>query len=322
MGYGMYSQQAHEAITRQRAGRSQEQVFPHQRCHPLMSPLGVHLRECRDSEAHPSSLGIIFALDVSGSMGRVPHRMATVTLPRFMGATDRARIRDAQVMFMAVGHAGGDDAPLQVGQFESTASLIDQWLTSMFLEGGGAGGNESYELAMYFVARHVEMDCVSQRGQRGFMFITGDEPPNPAVSRAQVQRLIGDDIPADIPIRDMLTELQRTVEPFFLIPSSDTALAIERPWRDLLGDRVIVMGDPDDTADVAAGLIALLQGTASSLDDLIRRQIQGGMTQQQATRVGRALLPFAASIGRDGAPEVSNGALSLPVHDAPSGLQR
>ena len=71
-----------------------------------------------------------------------------------------------------------------------------------------------------------------------------------------------------------------------------------------------------------AGLIALLQGTASSLDDLIRRQIQGGMPRQQATRIGRALLPFAASIGRDGAPEVSNGALSLPVHDAPSGLQR
>ena len=322
MGYGRYSQQAHEAITRPRSQTPRAQVFRQQRCHPLMNPKGVHLRECRDSESHPASLGIIFAMDVSGSMGEIPHRMATDTLPRFMGATERARIRDAQLMFMAVGHAGGDEAALQVGQFESTASLIDRWLTSMYLEGGGGTGNESYELAMYFVARHVALDSVSQRGQRGFMFITGDAPPNPAVSHAQVHQLIGDELAADIPIRQLLTELQQLVEPFFLIPDPEVALSIERSWRDLLGDRVVVMGHPDDTADVAAGLIALLQGTASSLDDLIRRHIEAGMPHEQAARIGRALLGFASSIGRDNAPEVSNGAVTLPVHDAPSGLLR
>ena len=29
---------------------------------------------------------------------------------------------------------------LQVGQFESTAELMDQWLTWTYLEGGGGGG--------------------------------------------------------------------------------------------------------------------------------------------------------------------------------------
>ncbi|MCL2777272.1 MAG: hypothetical protein FWD73_04645 [Polyangiaceae bacterium] len=34
---------------------------------------------------------------------------------------------------MAVGDATSDEAPLQVGQFETTAELMDQWLTWTFL---------------------------------------------------------------------------------------------------------------------------------------------------------------------------------------------
>src|SRR5690606_11730019 len=156
----------------------------------------------RDSEAHPASVGVIFALDVSGSMGEIPAKLATQTLPTFMKAMLDAGVPDPQVLFMGIGFAGqgGDRAPLQVGQFESTESLMDQWLTNLYLEGGGGGGNESYELAMYFAARHTAMDCVEKRGRRGYLFMTGDEPPNPVVSREQVKRLIGDDLAADIPI--------------------------------------------------------------------------------------------------------------------------
>lgn len=35
------------------------------------------IRECRDSEEHPESLPIIIALDVTGSMGMVPHSLIT-----------------------------------------------------------------------------------------------------------------------------------------------------------------------------------------------------------------------------------------------------
>ncbi|MEL6345839.1 MAG: VWA domain-containing protein [Myxococcota bacterium] len=322
MGYGRYSHEAHVAMTAARRERPQETVFVRRKCHPLMDPLGVTFRESRDSDEHPESLGIIFALDVSGSMGEIPHEMATVTLPRFMDALQTARINSPQVMFMAVGFAGEDSAPLQVGQFESSAALIDQWLTSMYLEGGGAGGNESYELAMYFAARHVRMDCVTERGQRGFLFITGDEPPTPAVSRHHVARLIGDTLTADIPIRDIIVEVQRTLEPFFLIPDDDVAPSVERAWRDLLGDRVVRMGHPDDTGDVAAGLISLLQGVSASLDALVGRLIRDGMRRQRAARIGRALQPFAASIGRDSAPNTISGATALPTRSAPSGMER
>ncbi len=322
MGYGRYSHAAHVAMTaaRQAPQPRRQPVFSRRGCHPLMDPRGVGLRESRDSADHPESLGVIFALDVSGSMGDIPRRMATHTLPRFMAALGQARVTDPQVMFMAVGCAIGDAAPLQVGQFESTEALIDQWLTSMYLEGGGGGGNESYELALYFAARHTALDCVERRGQRGFLFITGDEPPNPAVSRRQVGQLIGDTLPDDLPIRVIIEEVQRTYEPFFLIPTPSPQ--ITRAWRDLLGDRVVEMDHPDDTGDVAAGLISLMQGVAPTLDAYIGRLIQEGMAPPQAARIGKALQPFAASIGRDGAPNRVVASAALPTRSAPSGHAR
>ncbi len=320
MGYGMYSHAAHLALTEKRETKATE-VFTQRRCHPLMDPHGVVVRESRDSDEHPESLAVMFALDVSGSMGDIPKRMATTTLPRFMQALQRARVESPQLCFVAVGNAISDAAPLQVGQFESTEGLIDQWLTAMYLEGGGAGGNESYELAMLFAARHTRLDCVEKRGRRGYLFLTGDEPPNLAVSREQVKRVIGVDLAHDLPIRDLIVDLLRTWEPFFLVPGADRARDIERPWRDLLGDRVVVMGDDDDTCAVAAGLVSLLEGAVDGLDGLVGLMTADGFSREAAARVARALAPFAASICKDGAP-VSMRRAALPKGDRPSGLVR
>ncbi|MCA9599285.1 MAG: VWA domain-containing protein [Myxococcales bacterium] len=322
MGHGMYSYQAHVAMTQKRASASQAELFTQRQCHDLMNPFGVKLRESRDSESHPHSLAVIFALDVSGSMGEIPAKLATDTLPVFMKALLDAKVTDPQVMFMGVGCARGDRAPLQVGQFESTESLMDQWLTWLYLEGGGGGGNESYELAMYFAARHTETDCVKKRGRRGYLFITGDEPPNPAVSRTQVKQLIGDELDADIPIAQIIEETQRSYEPFYLIPDPGRARAVERAWRDLLGDRVIVMEQPDHTSYVAAGLVSLLEGSSASLGELMQRFAEAGLAPEVGAAVARALTPFAASIVRDGAAEPPLGSAALPGGTGPSGYQR
>ena len=61
------------------------------------------------------------------------------------------------------------------------------------LEGGGGGQmRESYELAMYFMARHTSLDCHEKRGKRGYLFIIGDEMPYPNVNPQQVSRILGD----------------------------------------------------------------------------------------------------------------------------------
>ena len=313
MGYGSYSHTAHVAMTQARRKAPKEQVFKQRRCHALMDPKGVTFRESRDSPDHPNSVGIILALDVSGSMGAIPRCLATATLPDFMKILLDAGIPDPQILFMAVGQADGDAAPLQVGQFESTANLMDQWLTRMYLERGGAGGYESYELAMYFAAHHTAMDCWEKRGRKGFFFVTGDEPPNTAAARRHIARLIGDELGDDIPIGRVIDTLSETFEPFYLIPDPRRGRSVGPAWREVLGDRVIVMESPDDTGHVAAGLVALVEGAVDDVSALVARYVDAGLPRERAHAVARAITDFAASIDRAGTPEPALGTTDIPA---------
>ena len=143
MGHGNYSHAAHAALVADRASLSANEVFAQRGCHGLMDPRGLKVRESRDSADHPNSLGIVFALDVTGSMGDIPKLLARRDLPNFMKLLGACNIPDPQLMFMAIGDATSDHAPLQVGQFESTAQLMDQWLTWSYLEGRGGGHAQS-----------------------------------------------------------------------------------------------------------------------------------------------------------------------------------
>lgn len=323
MGYGSYSYEAHEAMTQARADVPTQQVFKQVRCHPLMDPHRVRLRESRDSKAHPHSLGIVFALDVTGSMGTIPDLLARRHLPTFMKTLLDLGIADPQVLFMAVGDALCDRAPLQVGQFESSEKEMDQWLTWSYLEGGGgAFGVESYELAIYFAARHTDMDCWRKRKHRGYFFMTGDERPYPYVSHKQVLELLGDPLEKDLPTALAVDELQRVFEPFFLIPDLQRRRNCEAEWRKLLGDRVICMEDPADTVDVAAGLVGLSEGVISDLDALARQLEKEGTSRQRLGGVIRALTPFAATLERDGTPRPRLEDAYLPSGDDTSGHRR
>ena len=313
MGYGSYSYEAHAALTSARATRSRQEVFAQRECHPLMDPKGVALRESRDSAEHPESLAIAFALDVTGSMGKIPEQLAKEDLPQFMQLLGELGVASPQVLFMGVGDAFGDRAPLQVGQFETTAELMDQWLTRCWIEGGGGHGDqESYELALYFAARHMDMDCYRKRGHRGYLFITGDEKPYPQVSRKAVKEVMGDELTGDIPTAAIVEELHHQFEPFFLIPDLERRAACERTWRDLLGDRVVALESHDDTCVVAASLIALGEGIRD-LDGIVAQLRSQGIEQRRIGRIARALMPFAASLGRDGAPTPAiDEAIELP----------
>src|SRR5271166_724984 len=158
------------------------------RVHDKMNPKGVKIRESRDSEAHPESHAVGVLFDVTGSMQTVP-RILQENLPRLMGLLLRkGYLEHPQILIGAIGDATCDSAPLQVGQFESGIE-IEEDLGKLFLEGGGGGHiTESYELAMYFMARHTALDCFEKRGKRGYLFVIGDELPYPRIKRAEVER--------------------------------------------------------------------------------------------------------------------------------------
>jgi len=294
MGYGNYSRDAHEALLKSRANIPTQQVFQQSRCHPLMNPKGVRVRESRDGADHPESLGIVFALDVTGSMGEIPRLLASEQLPAFMKILMDCQVADPQVLFMAVGDAISDSSPLQVGQFESTAELMDQWLTWCYLEGGGGGsGEESYELGMYFLAMHTEMDCKARRNKRGYLFMTGDEEPYRTLSRHVVEAVVGDHIDEDVDCEEVVAELQKSYVPFFLIPTKERAERCEHKWRDLIGDNVLVLESAVDVCYVAAGALLLSEGRVSSLKQLAELLTGAGMPAKRKSAVVRALTPYA-----------------------------
>lgn len=300
MGYGNYDLDAHIAATQARAARAPDAVFTQGSCHPAMKPYGVRYRESRDSDMHPNSVGIVFALDVSGSMGEIPRQLATKTLPSFMKAV-LTIIPDPQILFMAFGNAWADRSPLQVGQFESEAALIDKWLEATHLEGGGGGLGESYDLAMYFAARHTAMDCLEKRKKKGYFFMTGDEVPFVGVNAAKAREVIGTQLQADIPIHEMTAELLTSFHAFFLIPDPVRANT-ERcgpVWRVLLAERAIVLEQPEDTAVACALLIGITEGILRDRA-AIERQLEEHLERTGAARdrVVRAVLPYAEALAR------------------------
>jgi hypothetical protein len=301
MGYGNYSQAAHEALTQARAAKPAEQVFVQRACHPLMNPKGVLVRECRDSADHPESTPIVFALDVTGSMGEIPKSLATSSLPRFMKVLTDCGVPDPQILFLAVGDATCDNAPLQVGQFESTAELMDQWLTRSFLEGGGgANKHESYELALYFLAEHTETDAWVKRGKKGYVFMTGDELPYDVLSKHVVDGIIGDRVDDDLKVAEVVAELQKSYEPFFLIPDPRRRGAVEDTWRALLGDHVLCMNAPMDTCFVAAGAVLLNEAKAKDLEAVLDTLVAAGLAEGRRGLVAQALTPLAQLHGKAG----------------------
>jgi len=305
MGYGDYSHEAHRALVSARARLGDEEVFHQRSIHPLMDPKGVRARESRDSTDHPNSLGVVFALDVTGSMGDIPRLLAREQLPDFMQILTACKIPDPQLLFVAVGDATSDRAPLQVGQFESTAKLMDQWLTWTYLEGGGGGSNEeSYELALYFLALHTEMDCMVKRKKRGYLFMTGDEKPYPVLSRHIVETVIGDRLDEDLAIEEILAEVQKSFIPFFVIPDEArrTTQGAEEAWRRLLGDHVLCLDDPVDVSYATAGAILIYENIVSGLDDLVSTLLDAGMKPERKGPVAKALRPLLEAARLQRAP--------------------
>ncbi|WP_457279429.1 VWA domain-containing protein [Polaromonas sp. P5_D5] len=297
MGHGNYSYAAHAAMVANRSASPHTEVFTQRACHALMDPRGLKVRESRDSADHPASLAVVFALDVTGSMGDIPRILAQQELPTFMKLLGDCNIPDPQLMFMAIGDATSDRAPLQVGQFESTAELMDQWLTWSYLEGGGGGsGSESYELAFYTVAQHTDLDCWAKRKKRGYLFMTGDELPYPAVSRHQVEALFSEKLDEDIPIEEVIAAAAENYHLFFLIPDLERRRNCEKRWRELLGENVICMESPEDACAVAAAIVGLTERALPDLGAVARVLKASGATPERTGSVLRCLDAYAAHL--------------------------
>ncbi|HAP44689.1 MAG: hypothetical protein A2087_13425 [Spirochaetes bacterium GWD1_61_31] len=261
MGNGVFSYSAYESIkvSKGYSGKSREQIFVARSIDPQMDPKAVTVRESRDSEEHPESLSIIVALDVTGSMGMVPEQIVKESLPELVGTIIDAGIPDPQILFLGIGDFVYDNAPLQIGQFESSAELLDRWLTRVWLEGGGGGNNcESYNLAWLVAARHTAIDCWEKRKQKGFVFTIGDEPVNQDIPAEIIGKLTPEKQPVRISSADMLAEARQRYNVYHLHLNHDAASATavrQAGWRDLIGQDMIILDDYKRIARTIARLV-------------------------------------------------------------------
>jgi hypothetical protein len=258
--------------------------------HELLNPYRAS-RESRDSAEHPESLAIAVLFDVTGSMLEVP-RVLQTKLPQLLGLLLRCGyVPHPQILFGAIGDATCDRAPLQIGQFESDNRMDDD-LGRMLLEGGGGGQKmESYELALYYMARHTSIDCFNKRGKRGYLFVIGDELAYPQVKRSEVRRFLGDGLEAELSLTEVVGQVQQKWDTYYILPEGSSYARDTEVldfWRRLLGQNVIELADLDAVCETMALTIGLgeaaidLDGGLADLQD-VGSQAGGAVSKALAT---------------------------------------
>lgn len=252
MGQGTYSRDAYARLRSAKgyASKSREEIFESRFLDPEMDPKTIDIRESRDSQEHPESVSVVVALDVTGSMGMIPESIVKETLPDLMDTLIEGGIAHPQVLFLAIGDHVYDNAPLQVGQFESSAELLDRWLTKVYLESGGGGnGGESYHLAWLFSARHTAIDCFEKRGQKGYLFTIGDEPCLPEIPAEIIKRLTPATEASTIPAMDILAEAQEMYRVFHFHVEHGGRTSdgnVLHGWQKMLGQHVVRLPNYED----------------------------------------------------------------------------
>lgn len=262
--------------------------------HTTLSPQGITVRESRDSDAHPESVGIAVFFDVTGSMGRVPVTLQSKLCGLMGTLNNKGYCTDPQILVRAVGDWHSDRVPLQIGQFESGIE-IDEQLGLIYLEGyGGGQKHESYQNALYFLANKTSMDCWEKRGKKGYAFIIGDELPYGGSTPREIKAIFGDTIGETVSTPELVRQVQEKFHLFFLLPGGTHYCndpSIKRAWAALVGEEnVIDLSNPDMVCETIGGTIGMFEN-ALTLD----RVMEDIGSNDGALAVRNALTTLAAS---------------------------
>jgi len=272
MGGGSYSSDVYRSISDSFVNTDRADIFKSRKLDKSMSPKGVLFREARDSVEHPETVPIIIGLDVTGSMGIIPEQLCKGKLGTLIETMLKHNVAHPAVMFTAIGDHYFDNAPLQIGQYESGTEQLVQWLTTVFLESGGGGQDmESYMLAWLFAARHTSIDHFEVRNKKGYLFTIGDERVHPVVEGKFLKELMGYEKAEDITSEELLKEAQRMYEVFHIHANSTgyrNNPSVIGSWKDLLGERALVLDDHEMVAELISSQVSIMEG--ANIADVVK----------------------------------------------------
>lgn len=299
-----------------------EMLDPKKVAGPTSPVAGKNIRESRDSDEHPNSVPIMVLLDVTGSnitQARIIHEK----LPQLFGLLLRkGYVEDPQISMGAIGDGYSDRIPVQIGEFESD-NRIDETLEKIVLEGNGGGGNhESYDLGIYFAARHTVTDAWEKRGKKGYLFVIGDERAYRNVDPTLVQKWLGGDLAQPMTTEEIVREAQEKWEVYYLfcLQASYTADQVldeaagdsrAVAWRPLLGQNALVLDDSAAVCETIALTIGISEGTID-LDTGLAHLKEAGSTV--GATVGKALAKVSGS-GGSGVVAVADSPADLDTTD-------
>ncbi len=243
-----------------------EEIFTSRKLNEDLNPKGIVVRESRDSEVNPESTAIIIGVDVTGSMGIIADYFVRTGLGvLFEHILAKKPVSDPHLMFMGIGDATVDDAPLQVSQFEADISIVDQ-LEKVYIEHGG-GGNvyESYEMPWYFAAYHTSIDCYEKRGKRGYLFTIGDEMPSKGLIKEQIKRVSNVDVQSDISLEELYEQVSRMYNTYHIIIAEGSYARyrldnVKEAWTNIIGQNAIVLDDYKKLSEVIESIIEVNEG--------------------------------------------------------------
>eukprot|EP01080_Neovahlkampfia_damariscottae_P001939 gene1939-1447_t len=240
---------------------------------------------------------IIFALDVTGSMGDWT-KVIYDKLPMFYGQIVHKKyvreilkityqLDDPAVSFCAIGDVKSDDAPFQVTDF-GQGKQIDELISKIYLEGGGGGNSiESYDLAGYFINNFMDMT----QSKIPFIFFTGDEGLYTTLKKKHLKEYFNIN-EKDQSVEEIFSELTKNYNVFHLHkPYWDEKAdeKIKQQWGEHIGEEnVLVFESAKACVDVMLGAIALKSGSRT-LEKYIKDMEDRGQERERIEEVTKSL---------------------------------
>lgn len=219
-----------------------------------MDPKKV-MRECCDTEEHPSTIPIILALDVTGSMGSTAIEVQKKLNPVMIEIYKR--IKDAEIMVMAIGDLAYDSSPIQISQFESDIRIAENLDKIWFENGGGGNDYESYTAAWYMGLNHCKLDCW-KRGKKGLIITMGDEPINPHLPWKSLNRATGDSNQKDIETSSLYDEASKKFDIYHICVESRSypnQTAERKSFSKVIGDQHVLVSDVNGISDKIINIV-------------------------------------------------------------------
>lgn len=230
------------------------QAFVAYRIDEAMDPKNV-IRECCDSKEHPSTIPIILALDVTGSMGSTAIEVQKKLNPIMIEIYKR--IKDAEIMVMAIGDLAYDSSPIQISQFESDIRIAENLDKIYFENGGGGNDYESYTAAWYMGLKHCKLDCW-KRGKKGLIITMGDESINPYLPSSKLNEATGDTNQKNVETKDLYKEASSKFDIYHISVKSRSypdQTSERQTFADVIGEQHAMMSTVDDISDKIISIV-------------------------------------------------------------------